>query len=108
MNTRVYHGRMTDGLVVVTVNGRPLNPRTDLRNHSPDGFSWGFGGSGPSQLALALLADATGDDAKALRYYQDFKWEFVARLEQDAPWEMTQDRITGWVELFEAQLGGTK
>jgi hypothetical protein len=58
---------------------RPLDPRFDLRNHSPDGFQWGYGGSGPAQLALALLADAT-DDETAQRYYQEFKFAVVARL----------------------------
>lgn len=29
----------------------------NVRNHSPDGFNWGYGGSGPSQLALAILID---------------------------------------------------
>jgi hypothetical protein len=32
-----------------------------LRN-SPTGFGWGYGGSGPAQLALALLADSLGDN----------------------------------------------
>ena len=40
-----------------------LPTRLDRRNHSPTGFEWGYNGSGPAQLALALLADATGDDA---------------------------------------------
>ena len=31
------------------------------RIHSPDGFAWGYGGSGPSQLALAILDSMTGD-----------------------------------------------
>src|SRR5215469_11969326 len=31
--------------------------RLELVNHSPSGFDWGPGGSGPAQLALALLAD---------------------------------------------------
>jgi hypothetical protein len=37
-----------------------LDPRPSQRlwNHSPDGFEWGFGGSGPAQLALAILLDA--------------------------------------------------
>ena len=30
---------------------RPLDPRLDLRRHSPDGFEWGYAGSGPAQLA---------------------------------------------------------
>ena len=46
--------------LVVTVDERPLNPEPsqELWNHSPDGFNWGYGGSGPAQLALALLLDA--------------------------------------------------
>src|SRR5205823_6333568 len=35
--------------------GYPLLPRFDLRNHSPTGFEWGYAGSGPAQLSLALL-----------------------------------------------------
>jgi hypothetical protein len=29
---------------------RKLDPRLDLRRHSPDGFQWGYAGSGPSAL----------------------------------------------------------
>jgi hypothetical protein len=49
------------------VNGDPLPPRLDLFNHSPAGFDWGYGGSGPAQLALAMLADALVHDAETLR-----------------------------------------
>ena len=38
----------------------------DLVNHSPDGTEWGYAGSGPAQLALALLAHALADDALAV------------------------------------------
>lgn len=65
----------------------PLPPRNDLRNHSPDGFQWGYGGSGPSQLALAMVAWATGDDALALRVYQQLKADIIAPLEGDS-WVM--------------------
>lgn len=58
----------------------PLDPRYDLRNHSPAGFNWGYGGSGPAQLALALVADASGDDALALKVYQRFKFEIVGGM----------------------------
>lgn len=60
-----------------------LDPRTDLANHSPTGFSWGYGGSGPAQLALAILADSMGDEA-ALEHYQGFKSEVVA-AQPDGP-----------------------
>ena len=70
------------GACSVFVNDTPLPPRYDLRNHSPDGFQWGYGGSGPAQLALAMLAYEFGNSV-AKRYYQDFKWRFVARLRGD-------------------------
>lgn len=73
----------------VTVDGRGLNPRYDLRNHSPTGFNWGYGGSGPAQLALALLADFLGDDEAALRGYQGFKFEVVAALPSGKAWTLT-------------------
>lgn len=39
---------------------RPLHAFQEIRNHSPDGFNWGYAGSGPAQLALAILADCLG------------------------------------------------
>jgi len=77
-----------------------LNPRTDLWNHSPDGFQWGYGGSGPAQLALALLADALGNDEEAVRLHQAFKWEHVVRFQRT--WSMTDEAIRAWAAQQEA------
>jgi Family of unknown function (DUF6166) len=65
----------------VWLDGKPLTPTRSLGlvNHSPTGFSWGYGGSGPAQLALAVLLELT-DEASALATYQDFKWAVIARL----------------------------
>jgi hypothetical protein len=93
-----YIGERTNGVCEVTVldggpqGGYALPARTDLRNHSPTGFEWGYGGSGPAQLALALLADALGDDEKALRHYQDFKFKVVGRLPKER-WELSEEDI---------------
>jgi hypothetical protein len=70
--------RMAQG-VACTVDGKPLPLRLDLWNHSPTGFEYGYGGSGPAQLALALLADCCGDDI-AVQFHQAFKWAVVARI----------------------------
>jgi len=56
-------------------------PSQRLRNHSPDGFCWGYGGSGPCQLALAVLQKLKGD-SYALENYQKFKWEVIAKIPQ--------------------------
>jgi hypothetical protein len=77
---KTYEGRRQGYAVIVTVNGRPLNPRLDLYNHSPTGFEWGYCGSGPAQLALALVADHLEDDGEALNVYQRFKWAVVVGL----------------------------
>lgn len=70
--------------------------RLDLRRHSPDGPEWGYGGSGPAQLALALLADALGDQV-ALSAYQVFKWAVVARLNREG-FRLTRDAVRLWWE----------
>jgi hypothetical protein len=67
-----------------------------LVNHSPSGFEWGYGGSGPAQLALALLLDYTDDEDVALAEYIAFKNEVVSRLECSGPeqrWRLTGHEI---------------
>lgn len=67
----------------VWLNDKPLNPERSLkiRNHSPDGFMWGYGGSGPAQLALAVCLELFSDRV-AQRVYQDFKWLYIAKIPQ--------------------------
>jgi hypothetical protein len=75
--------RTTSGahVVVLTAEGSTnLQPRLDLIRHSPVGFDWGRSGSGQAQLALALLAHASRDDAFALEHYQLFQHEIIARF----------------------------
>lgn len=66
-------------------------------NHSPDGFNWGYSGSGPAQLALSLLLYFTDVDT-ALRLYQRFKFEIIAKLPQGENWEMDDKEIEKWLE----------
>jgi len=86
----------------VLVDGKRLNPRHDLRNHSPDGFQWGYGGSGPSQLALAILADCKGD-AFASEHYQRFKFAMIATLDGEQPFTLTEQEIEDWCAAQEAR-----
>ena len=80
----------------VSVNGESLDPRLDLWNHSPTGFAWGYSGSGPSQPALAILADHLGDDAIALRCYQDFKSAFIATAPEEG-FTLTSEQVSEWL-----------
>ena len=70
----------------VWLDDKELLPDDSLtyRNHSPDGFNWGYGGSGPAQLALAITLELTG---KA-EGYQQFKWDVIAGLPQGKDFEI--------------------
>jgi len=84
-------------LAEVRIGGRvPLPPRLDLIPHSPTGFGWGYGGSGPAQLALALLAHAFGSDEVALRYYQRFKEDVVTPLPGETGWFLEVGTVWRW------------
>jgi hypothetical protein len=98
MPTKLYRGwRLADGahVKIELPDGeiRPLRLRLDLANHSPTGFEWGYAGSGPAQLALALLADATRRDATAVALHQSFKFKVITPLARDRTWEMTEDDV---------------
>jgi hypothetical protein len=99
---KTYIGkRIGDGRCIVRVAEpgkklRPLRPRLDLYNHSPTGFEWGYGGSGPAQLALALLADVLGDDEAAVQLHQQFKRAVIAGLPRDDEWRLDEDYIRQW------------
>ncbi|WP_408960765.1 DUF6166 domain-containing protein [Natrinema sp. 74] len=96
----VYVGYRQRGRAIV--EKRPgeerLTPERSLglANHSPSGFEWGYGGSGPAQLALALLLDYTDDEEVALAHYTEFKTEVVSQLDCSDPdgcWRLTGNDI---------------
>lgn len=70
----------------VWLDGELLTPYESqkIRNHSPDGFNWGYGGSGPAQLALAVVLKLTGKPDG----YQDFKWNHIAKLPMDLDFQL--------------------
>ena len=109
-------------VVKVTEPGKPdydLPLRLDLYNHSPDGFEIGYSGSGPAQLALAIVADAIGapmgkkppsgfehDSNKrlmAVRLHQDFKRQFIAGLARDLRWTITEKTVLEFTARYQKE-----
>jgi hypothetical protein len=85
-----YRGHRTQGGALVDAQAPDgtwhlLDARLDLRNHSPTGFEWGYAGSGPAQLALALAASRLPEE-EARAIYQRLKGRLVARL--PATWHL--------------------
>lgn len=64
--------------------------------HSPTGFCWGYGGSGPSDLARSILWDFLGKEPP-VELYQAFKWEFVAKWVEK--WQISSADIKTWMAL---------
>jgi hypothetical protein len=80
-------------LVQSEEGSKELPPGFHVRNHSPDGFNWGYGGSGPAQLALAILLDhLDGNKDEAQLYYQLFKFKVIANI-AEARWELTDAQV---------------
>jgi Family of unknown function (DUF6166) len=108
---KYYHGRRSEHRAGVDVekDGEfyALDPRHDLKRHSMSGFSWGFGGSGPAQLALALAADVLGDDDKAEQVYQRLKFKLIGRLPEEG-WVLTEDRIREAINAVEREARRTR
>ena len=87
---KTYSGRRQgegggQAIIVTTTRGRSKDLREldkaaslAVVNHSPDGFNWGYSGSGAAQTALAILLDALSPlwTPLAVRLHQPFKFEF--------------------------------
>ena len=77
---------------------RTAHSRAESRGGEPQslGLRVGYGGSGPAQLALALLLDFTDDEEVALAQYTEFKNEVVSQLDctgRDGRWRLTGSAI---------------
>lgn len=78
--------------------------------HNPTGFTWGYGGSGPSELSRCILLDSFGTEEcpsapKECQCqntwveptYQGFLSDVVSKLAKDKDWKLYQKDITDWV-----------
>jgi hypothetical protein len=104
----VFYSGSLPGQVTIRrgIEKRPLAARFDLHKHvsmrftAGTGFAWGApADAGSSQLSLALLADALGDDARALQLHQRFNRRVVTILPDR--WTITRSRIVAHAEVIE-------
>ena len=103
-----YVGMRVEGTPVVlnlTAHER-LSPNRSLGlvRHSPAGFDWGYVGSGPAQLACALLLDYTDNETVAQQHYIQFRNDVVSQLVCDGPadcWHLTGEDIEAALAEFE-------
>ncbi len=103
---RPLDAALGDCKVFVVENGRP-EPLHHVVYHSPNGFEWGYGGSGPADLALSILADYFGEKptktqlyrghCRCWQHHQDFKWVFIAAAGTQG-FTITEKQIENWLK----------
>jgi hypothetical protein len=105
---------VTHGVIFYRENGKRVTniPRT-VELHSPDGYEWGYGGSGPADFALNILEAAlqsirydgprkkllSGDIVFDLaeRLHQDFKVKFIAPADHEKENHISYDKVIAFV-----------
>jgi hypothetical protein len=89
---------------VIDENGQKVE-LMHIERHSPDGFQWGYGGSGPADLALSIMVHHlnvtcgfTWDRAvqEADCWYQAFKREFLVGIGDQDQLDISSARISEW------------
>ena len=97
---RIYEvGRDADGVWARVNDGESTTPLIHLMRHSPDGFEYGYGGSGPSDLARSIVGDVYGTDHPNQRGYMALKMEWVATLGDGGPFRISEILVRTIVEL---------
>lgn len=81
-------------------------------HHTPDGFEWGYGGSGPADLALNIIEymlrekNFVGSKAHcfhgeafnaAILLHQDFKWQCIATVPREKGGFIPTIAIMRWI-----------
>jgi hypothetical protein len=109
--TKIYQGqRPLDEQIgdcrVFVIQGETVRSLDQVGYHA-DGFEWGYGGSGPADTALSILADYFGErpdlnelhagDSQSWQYHQQFKRDFIAGADQ-AGFTITSEQITRWLQ----------
>lgn len=96
---KLYRGRRSPNPLVIVCYEDITHEMFTLKHierHSPDGFEWGYNGSGPADLALSILNDAVGKEV-ADQYYMEFKAEVIAHL-PIFKFDFTESFVVDWVK----------
>jgi hypothetical protein len=112
MADKVYVGIPSDDENTVLVKEYGKRPRwlmwrLDIAKKSPTGLSWGYGGSGPHQLAIALLADCFNDNI-ARQWNHALVRDIISSFAMDKPFQLEARQLHRWlaarmVEQFKAE-----
>jgi hypothetical protein len=113
LNTPLHHRRycglrLAAGQVMVWCEDEEpaISRRRSLGTEGPPGpsiagFEWGYCGSGPARLALAILDDYLADGRRAMDLCQEFKRQVIANLPRHG-WVLTARELDEAIRAIEA------
>ena len=99
---KTYVGILTKGDLRILVHDTEKEVPFDLehiKRHSPTGMNIGYGGAGPADTALSILADCIGlEKIEAIYHY--FKNDFVANWKpvSGVCFQIKSDEIQNWID----------
>ncbi|MHC4336323.1 MAG: DUF6166 domain-containing protein, partial [Planctomycetota bacterium] len=104
---------LEDGIILERdEHGVATNVPHLVTHHSPTGFEWGYGGSGPADLALNIvevLLHRLGYEGErtecfqgtcfrqAFKMHQEFKWECIAGVPREGA-VLDYEKVRAWVQ----------
>jgi hypothetical protein len=98
---KLYRGIRQGTVAKVFVDNEELSLEPSKILHPSEAtFEFSYFGEGPSQLALAILFDATQDADNSLKYYHHFKYEFIAPAPYDTGFTILQSQVVEWMQKY--------
>ncbi|TFH60888.1 MAG: hypothetical protein E4G90_09875 [Gemmatimonadales bacterium] len=99
---RTYNGSV--GAYIRDDDGNMVGPLPFDGTHSPDGFEFGYGGSGPAELAKSILTAHLGKEPPSALYRQ-FLFDRIAALPRGigrrARHRIMTEAIDDWLDEVE-------
>ena len=105
---KIIRGTKTDTGCIVELDNESyctklsFEKSLQIADHSPDGFQWGYSGSGPAQLAAAILYEITDDVDLSREYYQLFKNDHVSQWNDT--FEISELEVRIWLSVVGAKV----
>ena len=102
----------------VVISGRRLSDRpgdiqvtfgdgqelVHVQHHSTDSFEWGYGGSGPADLALSILELAIASEPRTVKLWHSYCSETAWRLHQ----QFKREWVAGWCNEWHITIGAVR
>lgn len=108
--SKVYRvWRDAEGTVQCSVRDRDAHSRVECAGyHSPTGFETGYGGSGPSDLALSILLDYFGvpiGEVRTKKFTCSDAWNFHSSSEARKAWLWHNDFMLAFIAHRDLEPG---